>query len=40
MSKAHFQCGLGGLFGRGKIRNERAKPDGGHRTLSIGKSNP
>jgi hypothetical protein len=40
MSKPHSQCGLGGLLGRGEIRNERAKPDGGHRALSIGKSNP
>jgi hypothetical protein len=40
MSKPDSQCSFGGLLGFGKIRNERAKPDSGHRALSMGELNP
>jgi len=39
MSKPDFQCSLGRLLCCGEIRNERAEPDSGHRTLSMGQLN-
>src|SRR5271165_4497242 len=39
MPETHSQCGLDGLLGLDKIRNQRAKSDGGDRTRSVGQLN-
>ena len=40
ISKSNFQCGLRSLFGRDRIGDQRAKPDSGDRTRTVGKRNP
>src|SRR5271165_6461430 len=40
MSKSNFQCDLCSLFGRERIRDQRAKPDGGDRAGSVGERDP
>jgi len=40
MPEPHFQCRPGRLFGYERIRNERAEPDSGEFTASVGKMNP
>src|ERR1700722_20018182 len=40
MSKPDFQCGLRSLFGGDRIRDRRAKPEGGDRARSVGERDP